>query len=165
MSNDITICEDIITVVFNYCDVKSIYKLRCINRKYNNLYNNFYESYKKKYKIDELFDNLHGRTKKINFAILKKDIILSRIDWNKISKYKMDINFIDIFQNMINWGIYIMWNDTNLNILEKYHNKINWDIVTIYNKSILSMDNNIEKINVELLFLNKGYISNNKKIE
>lgn len=165
MSNDITICEDIITVIFNYCNVKSIYKLRCINMKYNNLYNNFYEFYKKKHKIDEIFDNLYGKTKKINFAILKKDIIMSKIDWNKISKYKMDINFIDIFQNMINWGIYIMWNNTNVNILEKYQKKINWDIVTIYNQSILLMDNNIDKINVELLFLNKGYISNNKKIE
>lgn len=167
-NNNKFICNDIITVIFNFCNIQSIYKLRCINKKYNNLYNNYSELYKKIYNIDEIFNDLYGKTKEINFAILKKDIILNNKDWNKISKYKkMDINFIEIFQNMINWGLYIMWNSTNENVLKKYQDKIDWDMATIYQPIILLMKNKIieKKINIDLLFLNKEYISNNKKIE
>lgn len=153
-----SINNDIITVIFNYCNTNSIYKLRFVNKKYNDLYNDYYEIYKKKYDMDELFDDLQNDTN-INWVILKKDIIMKKKNWNHISKYKnININFIDTFQNLINWNLYLMWNVSNTQIIQKYKHNIDWDIVTIYQPfSLLKNNENIQKkINLNLLFLNKN---------
>ena len=152
------IATDIISVIFNYCNVISMYKIRLINKKFDTLYKKYYKFCKKKYNIDDIFENLHDNVN-INWAIFKKNIIMKNINWNIISKCKkININFIDTFQNMINWNLYVMWNSLNTIIIKKYKHKIDWEIATIYQPLIILMDNYIKEfIFYDLLFLNKDY--------